>query len=201
MSSAIPPAAPSRKSWRSSIRSVSPASSIAASWTKADAYFRRLFAPAQGDAAAPWAGDLCAGEHAAALSRPTISPATTRSCASSRRSRLPLSPRPRRVHEPDRRDPGFRPHRRTRPHPHAHPRSSRRRTIWSRRPISPRSWRAAFPGAEAKFFAQGGHYFTQVMPREFNQAVLPFLAAHTPAEARSLPVSPCCLIVPKAFRP
>jgi len=39
------------------------------------------------------------------------------------------------------------------------------------------------PGAEAKFFAQGGHYFTQVMSREFNQAVLPFLAVHTPAEA------------------
>jgi aminoacrylate hydrolase len=38
-------------------------------------------------------------------------------------------------------------------------------------------------GAEAKFFAQGGHYFTQVLPREFNQAVLPFLAAHTPAVA------------------
>jgi aminoacrylate hydrolase len=41
------------------------------------------------------------------------------------------------------------------------------------------------PGAEAKFFPQGGHYFTQVLPREFNQAVLPFLSAHTPAEARA----------------
>jgi aminoacrylate hydrolase len=38
------------------------------------------------------------------------------------------------------------------------------------------------PGAEAKFFPQGGHYFTQVMAREFNQAVLPFLTAHSPAE-------------------
>jgi aminoacrylate hydrolase len=36
------------------------------------------------------------------------------------------------------------------------------------------------PGAEVKFFAQGGHCFTQVMSREFNQAVLPFLGAHTP---------------------
>jgi aminoacrylate hydrolase len=36
------------------------------------------------------------------------------------------------------------------------------------------------PGAEAKFFPQGGHCFNQVMPREFNHAVLPFLAAHTP---------------------
>jgi aminoacrylate hydrolase len=36
------------------------------------------------------------------------------------------------------------------------------------------------PGAEVKFFAQGGHCFTQVMAREFNQAVLPFLEAHTP---------------------
>jgi aminoacrylate hydrolase len=36
------------------------------------------------------------------------------------------------------------------------------------------------PGAEAKFFAQGGHYFTQILAREFNQAVLPFLIAHTP---------------------
>ncbi len=37
------------------------------------------------------------------------------------------------------------------------------------------------PGAEVKFFGQGGHCFTQVMPREFNQAVLPFLGAHTPS--------------------
>jgi aminoacrylate hydrolase len=36
------------------------------------------------------------------------------------------------------------------------------------------------PGAEIKVFAQGGHCFTQVMAREFNQAVLPFVAAHTP---------------------
>ncbi len=37
------------------------------------------------------------------------------------------------------------------------------------------------PGAEVKFFPQGGHCFTQVMSREFNQAVLPFLDAHTPS--------------------
>jgi aminoacrylate hydrolase len=37
------------------------------------------------------------------------------------------------------------------------------------------------PGAEAKFFPHGGHDFTRVVPREFNQAVLPFLQAHTPA--------------------
>lgn len=37
------------------------------------------------------------------------------------------------------------------------------------------------PGAEVKFFAQGGHCFSQVMAREFNQAVLPFLCAHSPA--------------------
>ncbi|HZB91750.1 MAG TPA: alpha/beta hydrolase [Stellaceae bacterium] len=37
------------------------------------------------------------------------------------------------------------------------------------------------PGAEAKFFAQGGHCFIQVLAREFNQAVLPFLEAHTPS--------------------
>jgi aminoacrylate hydrolase len=37
------------------------------------------------------------------------------------------------------------------------------------------------PGAEAKFFPQGGHDFPQIVPREFNQAVLPFLQAHTPA--------------------
>lgn len=36
------------------------------------------------------------------------------------------------------------------------------------------------PGAEAKFFAQGGHYLTRTVAREFNHAVLPFLAAHTP---------------------
>jgi aminoacrylate hydrolase len=35
-------------------------------------------------------------------------------------------------------------------------------------------------GAEIKLFPQGGHCFTQVLPREFNHAVLPFLTAHTP---------------------
>ena len=38
------------------------------------------------------------------------------------------------------------------------------------------------PGAEAKFFAQGGHDLPQVAPREFNQAVMPFLQAHTPPQ-------------------
>ncbi len=37
------------------------------------------------------------------------------------------------------------------------------------------------PGAEAKFFAEGGHDFARVVPREFNQAVHPFLQAHTPS--------------------
>jgi aminoacrylate hydrolase len=40
------------------------------------------------------------------------------------------------------------------------------------------------PGAEAKFFSQGGHCFMQVSPREFNQAVMPFLEQHTPANRR-----------------
>jgi aminoacrylate hydrolase len=39
------------------------------------------------------------------------------------------------------------------------------------------------PAAEAKFFPQGGHCFMQVNPREFNQAVLPFMTQHTPAAA------------------
>jgi aminoacrylate hydrolase len=37
------------------------------------------------------------------------------------------------------------------------------------------------PGAEVKLFPHGGHSFTQVVPREFNAAVLPFLKAHTPS--------------------
>ena len=37
------------------------------------------------------------------------------------------------------------------------------------------------PGAEVKIFSQGGHCFPQVSPRIFNNAVLPFLKAHTPA--------------------
>jgi aminoacrylate hydrolase len=37
----------------------------------------------------------------------------------------------------------------------------------------------AIPNAELKLFASGGHCFNQVMPREFNQAVLPFLQANT----------------------
>ncbi len=36
------------------------------------------------------------------------------------------------------------------------------------------------PGAEIKIFPRGGHCFTQVRAREFNQAVMPFLASHTP---------------------
>jgi aminoacrylate hydrolase len=36
------------------------------------------------------------------------------------------------------------------------------------------------PGAEVKIFPRGGHYLNQVRAREYNNAVLPFLAAHTP---------------------
>jgi aminoacrylate hydrolase len=39
-------------------------------------------------------------------------------------------------------------------------------------------------GAEVKLFPRGGHWFPHVMAREFNQAVLPFLNSHTPADAR-----------------
>jgi len=39
-------------------------------------------------------------------------------------------------------------------------------------------------GAELKLFPRGGHCFTQVLAREFNMAVLPFLEAHTPAQER-----------------
>lgn len=37
------------------------------------------------------------------------------------------------------------------------------------------------PDAEVKIFPQGGHCFSQIAPRMFNSAVLPFLKAHTPA--------------------
>ncbi|MGH7092250.1 MAG: alpha/beta fold hydrolase [Stellaceae bacterium] len=36
------------------------------------------------------------------------------------------------------------------------------------------------PGAEIKIFPKGGHAFPQVRAREFNQAVMPFLDSHTP---------------------
>jgi aminoacrylate hydrolase len=36
------------------------------------------------------------------------------------------------------------------------------------------------PGAEVKIFPRGGHCLTQVRAREFNNAVLPFLVSHTP---------------------
>ncbi len=36
------------------------------------------------------------------------------------------------------------------------------------------------PGAEVKLFPRGGHFLTQVQAREFNNAVLPFLVSHTP---------------------
>jgi len=35
-------------------------------------------------------------------------------------------------------------------------------------------------GSEVKMFPSGGHAFMQVAARDFNNAVLPFLAAHTP---------------------
>lgn len=37
------------------------------------------------------------------------------------------------------------------------------------------------PGAEVKLFARGGHFLTHVRGREFNAAVLPFLVSHTPS--------------------
>ena len=36
-------------------------------------------------------------------------------------------------------------------------------------------------GAEIKLFPRGGHFLNQVRAREFNNAVLPFLVSHTPA--------------------
>lgn len=36
------------------------------------------------------------------------------------------------------------------------------------------------PDAEVKIFPRGGHFLTQVLGREFNAAVLPFLLSHTP---------------------
>jgi aminoacrylate hydrolase len=38
------------------------------------------------------------------------------------------------------------------------------------------------PGAEIKLFPRGGHFLTHVRAREFNNAVLPFLVSHTPSE-------------------
>jgi aminoacrylate hydrolase len=38
----------------------------------------------------------------------------------------------------------------------------------------------AIPNAELKMFPRGGHSLPQVEARDFNQAVLPFLQAHTP---------------------
>src|SRR5258708_21223559 len=46
------------------------------------------------------------------------------------------------------------------------------------------------PGAEVKIFPRGGHWFTPVRAREFNQAVLPFLLSHTPSGSPSGPVAP-----------
>lgn len=37
------------------------------------------------------------------------------------------------------------------------------------------------PAAEIKLFPRGGHFLTHVRAREFNHAVLPFLVSHTPA--------------------
>jgi aminoacrylate hydrolase len=37
------------------------------------------------------------------------------------------------------------------------------------------------PAAEVKLFPRGGHFLVHVRAREFGNAVLPFLASHTPA--------------------
>jgi aminoacrylate hydrolase len=37
------------------------------------------------------------------------------------------------------------------------------------------------PAAEVKLFPRGGHFLTHVRAREFNNAVMPFLISHTPA--------------------
>ncbi len=37
------------------------------------------------------------------------------------------------------------------------------------------------PGAEIKLFPRGGHFFNHVRAREFNTAALPFLVSHTPS--------------------
>ena len=37
------------------------------------------------------------------------------------------------------------------------------------------------PGAEIKIFPRGGHFLNQVRARDFNNAVMPFLVANTPA--------------------
>jgi aminoacrylate hydrolase len=39
------------------------------------------------------------------------------------------------------------------------------------------------PAAEVKLFPRGGHFLVHVRPREFSNAVLPFLVSHTPASA------------------
>jgi aminoacrylate hydrolase len=39
----------------------------------------------------------------------------------------------------------------------------------------------AIPGAELKLFPSGGHSFSKIVPRVFNNAVYPFLRANTPA--------------------
>jgi aminoacrylate hydrolase len=39
----------------------------------------------------------------------------------------------------------------------------------------------AIPGAELKMFPGGGHCFSKIVPRDFNNAVHPFLKANTPA--------------------
>jgi aminoacrylate hydrolase len=39
------------------------------------------------------------------------------------------------------------------------------------------------PAAEVKIFPRGGHFLVHVRAREFSNAVLPFLVSHTPASA------------------
>ncbi len=96
---------------------------LSATWTKPDAYFRRMFGLAQGHPAAAWPQRLCPVQHACSSTR-------AGGCAKQRSAAAAGGAKPRRVsadrgrRQPDRRDAGLRPYR-------GSWRASRRRPWWS----------------------------------------------------------------------
>ena len=186
MSSAIRPAARSPRSLRSSTRSGSASIVLSASWTKPDAYFRRMFGLRKDILLRLGPSAYVQCQHAVPLSelvdRPQQrAPAPAGGADTSRCSRRPRSP----------------PAGSTRSSPSTAPSSSARiktptLVVGAEDDIVTPAYFSEelarlIPGAEIKIFPRGGHAFTQVRAREFNQAVLPFLDFAYPGIKRAGP--------------
>ncbi|MEI9986501.1 MAG: alpha/beta fold hydrolase [Aliidongia sp.] len=151
---------------------------LAAGWPKAGCLFPPRIHDAARNPGRAGSHGLCPECQPDALS-PCLDSPQQREAARARGATGGEFPADRDHGQPDRSDHGLRPFGRTEPDQGADPRRRR-----SRRHVTPAYYSEALaraiPNAELKMFGAGGHCFTYVMPRDFNQAVLPFLQANTP---------------------